>query len=200
MTKSILIVDDERSTLEMIEEAFRQTTKYEIDTAISIKQFKEKIEKNLYDVIVLDLNIGADNGLELIPDIKKSYSKKAKLILCTGMIEGENKIKEIIKSGIDHYIPKPLSIPDMVKKISSVVENNNYIKKNMFSGNNFVSKRKIEYVVIKNGTKENAIAIKKTDPYGKEYTIKKIKKENYSNKEHSFEDVFENNEYVYLIS
>ena len=77
----ILIVEDEDNMRFLISEELEDEG-YEIDTATNAKECLEKIEKNNYDLITVDIEMPDMNGLELAGEIRKKNSP-VKIILLT---------------------------------------------------------------------------------------------------------------------
>jgi NtrC-family two-component system response regulator AlgB len=107
----ILIVDDEqniRKTLAVYLEA-------EGHTVVSVSNFKDAVIENSlqsFDMAFVDLRLGMDNGLDLIP-VLLATSPWIKIVVITAFASIDTAI-EAIKRGATDYIPKPFT-PAQVK-------------------------------------------------------------------------------------
>jgi two-component system response regulator RegA len=63
------------------------------------------------DVILLDLRMEEENGLEKIPHLVKAFPD-AKIIMLTGYASISTAI-EAVKRGAFHYLPKPVNLDDI---------------------------------------------------------------------------------------
>jgi len=79
------------------------------------------IEKEQPTVIVLDICLGHDNGLDLLRHLK-SISPSIKCLIVTAFTE-DDFILKAIQSHADGYLPKTCSIPTLVNAIRQVANN-----------------------------------------------------------------------------
>lgn len=116
----ILIVDDEqniRKTLGVYLEA-------EGHTVVSVGNFKDAVTENSlksFDMAFVDLRLGMDNGLELIP-VLLAESPWIKVVVITAYASIDTAV-EAIKRGATDYIPKPFTPAQVklaVQKVSEV--------------------------------------------------------------------------------
>jgi two-component system nitrate/nitrite response regulator NarL len=84
----------------------------------------EKIEKNLPDVILMDIGMPGMNGLEATSIIIKKHPG-AKIIALT-MHDNQNYILEIIRLGALGYVMKDAHPEELVNAIESVYNSNQY--------------------------------------------------------------------------
>ncbi len=125
--KNILIVDDEkniRSTLSICLETMghRVTAVGGGDGAlIALKQGR-------FDIVFLDLRLGSENGMDLLPHIL-TLSPGIAVIIITAYATFETAV-EAIKLGARDYLPKPFSpsqIRHVIDKITSTLELENRV-------------------------------------------------------------------------
>jgi DNA-binding NarL/FixJ family response regulator len=87
-------------------------------------QVKEILQSNAVDVVLLDINLGKDSGLDLCKYISENY--KTVKILCVSMYNDESFITKMIKNGALGYILKNTGAEELLKAIRTVNEGNNY--------------------------------------------------------------------------
>jgi DNA-binding NarL/FixJ family response regulator len=84
------------------------------------------LHKNLStELILLDLNLPDQDGLEVIPQIKKQF-KKVKIMVLTSYSDYKF-VGQALKNGADGYILKSNSPQDLMQGIVEIMENNTYI-------------------------------------------------------------------------
>ena len=112
----ILIVDDERSILDMLKVQL-EFEGYTVYTASSAKEALDKLSC-LPDVILLDINMAGMNGLDLCVSISGIlFSCPSHFFLRP---EYPNKIKSTdLWAGGDDYITKPFSVNELLARISA---------------------------------------------------------------------------------
>jgi CheY-like chemotaxis protein len=103
--KRVLIVDDEEDILDFLVELLDMC---KIDTASTFEEAKELLEKNFYQIVVLDI-MGV-RGYELL-DIAKTRDIPA-LMLTAHAISKDN-LKKSFEKGASFYVPK-----DEINKIA----------------------------------------------------------------------------------
>ena len=107
----VLLVDDEADFLDVMVKRLR---KRDVDAAglSDGNQVIESIEKNNYDVVVLDVRMpGCKSGIEILKDIKK-YRPLVEVIMLTG-----HALLDVAKDGIANgafdYMVKPADIDEL---------------------------------------------------------------------------------------
>lgn len=117
--KKILIVDDEQSILLSLSYALK-TEGVEIITCSQIEQAEEALETTHFDLVLADIRMSGINGiegLELLTYIKQRH--KTDVIIMTGYSDDDTEA-EAYKRGASFYFTKPIDIPTLLDKISSM--------------------------------------------------------------------------------
>ncbi len=107
---TILVVDDERGLREGCRRIL-ESEGYAVDLAEDGKQGLELLQKNSYDLMLVDLMMPVMGGLQLMDEIKKLDIDIIKIVI-TGFATIETAV-EAMKHGAYDYIPKPFS-PDQL--------------------------------------------------------------------------------------
>ncbi len=122
----ILIVDDEKAIRRTLKEIL-EYEKYEIEEAEDGEIGLEKIEKNNYDVIILDVKMPKKDGIEVLTEMQQKGIDTPVIVL-----SGHGNIEtavEAVKKGAFDYIPKPpdlnrllITVRNAMDKVSLVTE------------------------------------------------------------------------------
>jgi len=117
----IVIIDDEitfRLSLEMI----LKDEGFEVESAATIKDGWEKIEKTMPFIVLLDIRLPDGNGLELLHQIRERYDEMAVIILTAF---GDTKTAvQAIKEGAYDYLTKPFEIEELQMIIQKWIKQN----------------------------------------------------------------------------
>jgi len=124
--KHILVVDDDDRIRELIKE-YLDNNNFYTTTAKDAEEAKNKIKLIKFDLIILDIMMPGQNGLDLTKEIK--YSSDQPIILLTAMGESSDRISGL-ETGADDYLPKPFEPKELLLRIKNILKR---IKKN----NNF---------------------------------------------------------------
>ena len=119
MKGKILIVDDE-ADLRLLLKSILESD-YTVAEAENGAALKKLFTAEAPDVILLDLNLPDANGLDLLPQIKKSWPN-AEVIVLTGAATFEAAV-EATKRGAYHFINKPFDTAALLVTIERAIEN-----------------------------------------------------------------------------
>jgi len=118
MKPHVLIIDDEPSICASLSLALKN--EYQVKTFNSAQPALELIEKQSFSVVLLDLKIGADNGLEVLKRIKE-IDPNLVVIMMTAYGSIGSSV-EAMKNGAFNYLTKPLDIDELMIYIKQAVE------------------------------------------------------------------------------
>ncbi|RUM61027.1 MAG: sigma-54-dependent Fis family transcriptional regulator [Persephonella sp.] len=102
-----LVLDDEKNILDILEILFNEFD-IKMDKANSVKDAKELMKKNIYDIAFIDLRLPDGSGLEILKELKNKYPK-TEIVMITAYASPETAV-EALKLGAFDYISKPFDI------------------------------------------------------------------------------------------
>jgi DNA-binding NtrC family response regulator len=120
MKKKVLLVDDEKEFLEVLSERL-EVRGFGVETATSGEEALRRIHESEFDVIILDVMIPGDNGIEILKEIKRS-SPFIHVIMLTGHAKIDTAIRGMELGAYD-YLIKPIEIESLVEKIKMAYDN-----------------------------------------------------------------------------
>jgi len=113
MTK-ILVVEDNPINMELVIELL-STKGFIVNTAIDGEEAIRKTEKEVYDLILMDIELPGKDGVEVTKIIKAKYKNISVIALTSYAMKGDKE--RFLSAGFDDYIPKPLDISEFLKKL-----------------------------------------------------------------------------------
>ena len=116
--KRILIVDDEEDICEILQFNLNNAG-YSTDIAYSAEGAYAML-KNRYDIILLDVMMGAISGFKLAEIIHQDFGDDIPIIFITALGDESHKLKGF-GLGADDYISKPFSIKEVIARIHAVL-------------------------------------------------------------------------------
>jgi DNA-binding NtrC family response regulator len=115
----VVIIDDEKDILDMIEKYLRREGKYIVQTYQNPLSALNAIDKSV-DVILLDIMMPQMNGLDVLSELGKK-DIKAKTIMMTAY-STLDKVLKSHREGVTNYIMKPFeSLKSLEEKILEVL-------------------------------------------------------------------------------
>ena len=100
-------MDDEVEICDFLK-GFFEARDFEVRTANSGETALAAVESFRPQVMLLDIKMGAVDGLSVLREVKKRYPR-LKVIMVTAL-ETTDKMEEALRLGADNYITKPLSL------------------------------------------------------------------------------------------
>ena len=119
MQKNILVVDDEKDIVEMLQYNLEKEG-YKVFTARNGKQALEQVKRHV-DLILLDIMMTEMNGLDVLRELKRS--EKTKPIPVLFLTAKSSEVDEIIglELGAEDYIVKPISMKKLIARVRAVL-------------------------------------------------------------------------------
>jgi len=125
----ILIADDERDILEMIQDIFNKKG-YISETAANGRLALNKIREFEPDIILSDIQMPVMDGMQLLKNINETFPE-IPIVLMTGHGTVKTAV-EAMKLGAKDYILKPLRLDEIVSKIDRLLQMRSLIKENEY--------------------------------------------------------------------
>lgn len=114
----VLFVDDDMSLGNIVTLALEDSG-YEVHYQTSLAGIKTVVKEMCPDVIVLDVEIGTKNGIEIIPELKLIMPEVPVLIV-SSHVESENVMKALAAGAVT-YLKKPFEIAELLAYINRFV-------------------------------------------------------------------------------
>lgn len=115
MNYKILVVDDD-PTIKNLVELYLKNDGYNVDTACDGKKALECVEKEEYDLVILDVMMPALDGIETCLKIRENHTMP--IIFLSAKDEEIDKIKGLTV-GADDYISKPFSSMELLARVKA---------------------------------------------------------------------------------
>lgn len=117
MARKVLVVDDEKLIVKGIRFSLEQDG-MEVDCAYDGQEALDYINKNKYDVILLDVMLPVLNGFEVCQQIREFSN--VPVIMLTAKGDDMDKILGL-EYGADDYITKPFNILEVKARIKAII-------------------------------------------------------------------------------
>src|ERR671926_1643284 len=116
-TATILVVDDDDAVRTLLSRALGADG-FAVETVADGTAARQALAMQSHDLVVLDLSLGADDGLDILSTLRESSD--VPVILLTGRGDEHDRILGL-KLGADDYLVKPFSPGELAARITSVL-------------------------------------------------------------------------------
>jgi DNA-binding response OmpR family regulator len=93
---------------------------YEIEVLSNGNDALKYLEKELPDLLILDVMLPGINGFSVLEEIRENISTDLPVIMLTAKGEVKDRIRGL-RSGADDYLPKPFVIEELLARIEAVL-------------------------------------------------------------------------------
>jgi DNA-binding NtrC family response regulator len=119
MSFSVLVVDDEDNAREFVG-ALLEKKGYEVIQAATLGEAREKVKKGVGDVVLLDLQLKGEYGLNLLYETS-AMALRPPIIVITGFGDIETAV-DAMKNGATDFLAKPLNGAQLEKSLTRACE------------------------------------------------------------------------------
>ena len=119
--KKMMIVDDEETlTYSLYQSFILAQNNYEIITAASGEEARQKLEDARFDLVITDISMPGMSGLELLTLIKARYPDTEVIVMTA--YGSDDKKEDAIKRGARYYIEKPFEIKEIKQLVMNILQ------------------------------------------------------------------------------
>jgi DNA-binding NtrC family response regulator len=102
--KDVLVVDDEAS-LRLLCRVNLELEGHTVREAATLAQARDELDRDVPDVVLLDVHVGADDGLELLDEIE-ALDLPTRVVL----LSGTSEIRPELRERVDGVLGKPFDL------------------------------------------------------------------------------------------
>jgi DNA-binding response OmpR family regulator len=113
----VLVVDDDARLRELLRRYLTEHG-FTVATAADAREARQRLADLAFDLIVLDVMLPQESGLELTRDLRRS--SQVPILLLTARGEVDDRISGL-ESGADDYLAKPFAVEELVARLRAVL-------------------------------------------------------------------------------
>ncbi len=119
MGTQILVVDDDKQFRDLLSKVLREMGGFSVEESESAEEALQRIQSEMFDLVLVDLNLPNMDGLELITQL---VNRKPEIltILVTGAASIDSAV-EAMKRGASDYLTKPFELEEMLDRVRKVL-------------------------------------------------------------------------------
>ncbi len=120
MGTQILVVDDDERFRALLSKVLKEMGGYSVEESESAEEGLQRIERKLFDLVLVDLNLPNMDGLEFITQLV-NRRPGVFTILVTGAASIDSAV-EAMKRGASDYLTKPFELEDLLARVRKVLD------------------------------------------------------------------------------
>ena len=115
--KKILLIEDEKILGEMYQDKFNRAG-FDVKLIDSVKKATEAVEKERFDLILLDILLPEANGIQFLKKLREIPEASATPVVAFSNYDDPETKKQALKLGVKEYLIKTNYTPqEIIKKI-----------------------------------------------------------------------------------
>lgn len=119
MGNKVLVIDDEEHFAQVLARSLERLG-HQVDIALTKEASLQFVQQHSYQWISLDLRLGNDSGLNLLPELKQLCGD-ARIVVLTGFASIPTAV-EAIKLGAFNYLHKPATVKELIQAFEGTAE------------------------------------------------------------------------------
>jgi len=116
MEPRILVVDDEAQIRGVLSDFFRQHG-FQTAAAATVEEAKGLAGGTIFNLVLLDIGMAGENGLDLVPQLKAT-SPSTRILVLTGLGYDQELLSEALQRGVDGYVTKDLPMAELLSAVN----------------------------------------------------------------------------------
>ena len=122
MSQRILVVDDEAPTRELLSLYFKKLG-YDVSTASTAEGALRLVNEIPLQLVILDLNLGDADGLDLLEPIQKAHPR-IPIIIYSGIGSDDQSLERALarQKGVTSYIHKTQPLDQMLAEVKRLLQ------------------------------------------------------------------------------
>lgn len=119
---NILIVEDEKDAADLVK-FILDNSGANTDSAVSVEEAFQKIDKNVPDLIISDIGLPIRDGYSLIREIRKSHPELPAIAVTAYNAKADRD--RAIAEGFNKHLGKPLDAEELIKAVENLLNRKN---------------------------------------------------------------------------
>jgi DNA-binding response OmpR family regulator len=125
----VLLVDDDIQFGGLLTKELSELGKYDVEYLNNVFGISEAIGTIQPDVLVFDVKIGRENGIEIIEKLYQGNPDLPTIFISSNNTDDMNE-KGLLSAGASHYLSKPFTVRALIARIEHSLRNRSYAQDN----------------------------------------------------------------------
>jgi two-component system cell cycle response regulator DivK len=118
--RTVLIVEDNRQNLELVQFLLEEAG-LRVRCAVDARQAREELDRELPDLVLMDMQLPGVDGLELVADLRRDgrFLRLPIVALTAHALRGDRE--RFLAGGCDGYIAKPIDVGTFAGQVEGLL-------------------------------------------------------------------------------
>lgn len=116
--KKVLVIDDDSDIIDLV--GIYLEDDFQIFSALHADAAFEELEKNEFDLVVVDIYLPEVDGKKIIQEIRKRESKTP-ILAISGYLQKEACLSELMKIGVNDFVEKPFLLGTFLNTVNRLI-------------------------------------------------------------------------------
>jgi len=108
MSHSVLVVEDNAPNLELLVD-WLESEGFQVQTATTLNEARAVLQSGSPDIVLLDVQLGPEDGLSLIADIRKTAQVRPIPVIAVTAHAMVTDFERVVRAGCDACVSKPIN-------------------------------------------------------------------------------------------
>lgn len=118
-THKILVIDDHKEVLTLLELLLTQTKQFSVETCLSGLEGMTKLKREKFDLAIIDLNLENISGKSIVEEIRREGHSLPVIMLTA--TDSPTTIVDCFNAGADDYIVKPFDAKVLIARVNNLL-------------------------------------------------------------------------------
>jgi two-component system phosphate regulon response regulator PhoB len=118
--RRVLIIENDSASVAALHSKLSQAG-FKVSTAVRGEDARAAIERDSPHLIMIDWDLPAMIALDLVRHVRRDASHKGPRLIALSSFAGEQHVVSGFELGVDDYVIKPFSVPEVVARVRAVL-------------------------------------------------------------------------------
>ena len=115
--KFIIYIDDDYQAA-LLGKVFLERANYLVEICLNTEQARAILDKKIPDMIITDIGLPGENGIEFYEWVKSSHFKEIPVLIVSAHVAG---FHEVLTAHREIFFEKPIFFPKLIDKIREIL-------------------------------------------------------------------------------
>ena len=116
-----LVIEDSKTDSQTLSYLLTKRLGCQVEIAEDGLEGLDKLSRNQFDVVFLDLVMPLMDGTEVLQQIRACPETSDLPVVVISGCATETMVRDVVRMGISDYVVKPLNTPEVIKRLSEIV-------------------------------------------------------------------------------